>query len=201
MKKYTIFRVADKADWSKIPVISIDTPYENTPASIEATAQIAYNDEALLVRLWTKEENYRAILTGMLDEPCEDSCLEFFFSGSTEDPRYLNLEFNPNGCLYLGLGDMEGNPRLIRLLAEPEEVFAPVITRGTDNWSIEYRIPFTFIRYFFPDFQPEQGSLISANCYKCADCSEPPHYLSWNPVTWGELCLHRRDQFGIMQFQ
>ena len=201
MKEYIISRVAGKPDWGKIPVIRMDTPYEDTPASIEATAQIAYDDHAILVRLWTKEENYLVTQTELLDEPSQDSCLEFFFSGSTIDSRYLNLEFNANGCLFLGLGDMQGNPRLIRLLVESEHLLNPVIAREMDSWSIEYQIPYDFIRYFFPDFQPEQGSRISANCYKCADCSQPPHYLSWNPVTWGELCFHRRDQFGVMQFE
>ena len=68
------------------------------------------------MRLRARERDIRAEYTGLTDMPCEDSCLEFFFSPRPGDSRYFNIEFNPNCCMYLGLCD--GRDALVRLLPE-----------------------------------------------------------------------------------
>lgn len=199
MKQYTIKRFA--GDWSQIPVIDIDTMYLDTPDTIKAWAQIAYDDKGVLVHQWTVEENYLAVETGELGEPCKDSCLEFFFAMDPEDPRYINIEFNPNGCIFLGLGKNGNNPVLARMLVSVDEVFAPQINREDKGWEITYCVPYSFITMFFPNFKAEPGKVIHANVYKCADLSQPPHYLSWNSLNPGPLSFHRRECFGTMQFE
>lgn len=199
MKHYTIKRFA--GDWSKIPVIDIDTVYLDTPDTIHAWAQIAYDEKGILVHQWTEEENYLAVGTGALDEPCRDSCLEFFFAMDPEDPRYINIEFNANGCIYLGLGKNDNEPGLIRMLVNVNSVFAPQINREEKGWEITYCVPYDFITMFYPDFKAEPGKQIHANVYKCADRSQPAHYMSWSPITTSQLSFHRRECFGMMQFE
>ena len=199
MKQYTIKRFA--GDWSQIPVIDIDTVYLDTPDSIKAWAQIAYDDKGILVHQWTTEENFLAEQTGALGEPCKDSCLEFFFALDPEDPRYINIEFNANGCIYLGLGKADNNPGLVRMLVSVKEVFAPEINREEKGWEITYCVPYSFITMFYPDFKAESGKVIHANVYKCADKSQPAHYMSWSPITTQQLSFHRRECFGTMQFE
>lgn len=199
MKMYEIHKIDGAADWKSLPVIDIDHPYMETPASIKAYAQICYNDEELLVHLRTVEENIRAVEKGPLGCPCEDSCLEFFFCPVENDNRYFNIEFNSNGCVYLGFGT--GIPDLVRLIKEDiNDILCPKINFTNDGWEIFYCIPYSFIKGFFPDFKVYEGKTIRANCYKCADFSEPPHYLSWSQVSEDPFTFHNSSCFGTMKF-
>lgn len=200
MKSYLIHKITADSDWDNLPILNIDTLYLQTPDTIKAYGQIGYTDEALHVHLWTEETNYRAVETGYVGMPCEDSCLEFFFTTDPAEPRYINLEFNSNGCAYLGIGNNAADPSLVRMVVDETIPFSPVIHRYDWGWEIYYQIPYSFVRYFFPDFQPVKGKQIHANVYKCADLSEPPHYLAWNPVPGEPLSFHRRNHFGLMQF-
>lgn len=199
MRQYVIQRVKGAPDWSAVPSLEIDIPYFDTPNDIFAHAQIAYDDDALYVHLSTEEKEIRAVEKGLLGAPCEDSCLEFFFSPMAGDDRYFNLEFNTNGCMYLGFGDcIETIVRLI--VPNIEDILLPKIVKKEGAWEITYQIPYTFIRRFFPDFTVYAGKEMRANCYKCADFSKPPHYLSWNKVEGEPFKFHKPRCFGLMTF-
>ena len=199
MRVYGIRKMTD-AGWDAIPVLPIDHTYFDTPEHIRAQAQISYDDEAILVHLSTVERNFRAVEKGPLGSPCEDSCLEFFFCPMEGDRRYFNIEFNPNGCIFLGFGS--GIADLVRLVPEEgAEIFSPAITRGEDAWEITYRVPVSFVRRFFPDFSICAGKRMRANCYKCADLSEPAHYMSWSPIVGEPFKFHRPECYGEMIFE
>ena len=201
MKTYEILKATGSPSWEDIPSIDIDIPYLDTPDTISAKAQICYTENELLVHLSTVEENIRAEESGPVGTPCSDSCLEFFFCPVEGDSRYFNIEFNLNGCVYLGFG--KNVEELIRLLPEEtvENIFAPKATKTADGWEIFYRVPYSLIRSFFPDFKVYEGKKMRANCYKCADFSEPPHYLSWSLITGEPFTFHKPNCFGIMIFK
>lgn len=201
MKIYNVAKVMSAPNWGALPSLDIDNPYLTTPAGITAKAQICYNSEELHVHLSTVEANIRAEVKDPLGSPCEDSCLEFFFCPNENDMRYFNIEFNMNGCVYLGIGSNVKD--LVRLFPEEsfKDIFAPDIKKTSDGWEIFYRIPYTLIRRFFPDFKVYSGKEIRANCYKCADLSEPPHYLSWNPIVGEPFTFHKSACFGNMIFE
>ena len=179
--------------------MDIDTPYLDTPESVKAWAQIAYNDEAILVHLWTKEYQHRAVETGPIGKPYEDCCLEFFFSPMEGDPRYFNFENNAIGCCYLGIGS--GLDDLVRLIPDTsEDLFDRKVNHFDGGWEIEYSFPYSLIKRFFPDFTVYGGKKIRANCFKCADLTEPPHYLSWSPVSTEKFTFHKPECFGEMVF-
>ena len=122
--------------------------------------------------------------------------MEFFFALG-EDDRYFNFEINPNACFELGFGPNRRNR--IRLCHKNEqETFQAQCIRTTDGWTAEYRIPMDFLRLFYPDFRPETGVRFRANCYKCGDLTEHPHYLAWNPITSETPDFHRPQDFGSM---
>lgn len=198
MNSYDLKKVQGTPDWSSIPTLDIANRYLETPDDITACAQICYNNEALLIHLSTVEKDIRAVEKGPLGAPCEDSCLEFFFCPMDGDPRYFNLEFNINGCLFLGFGKSIDD--LVRLIIEPDEIFAPKIKKTENGWEIFYSIPYSFIRLFFPDFEARNGKSIRANCFKCADFSTPPHYMSWNKVVGEPFTFHKSHCFGVMNF-
>lgn len=197
MREYDIVRAPTPLNWEKVPTLAIDTPLWGTNADIGAWAQICWDDEGLLVRLRARERDIRAEYTRLTDMPCEDSCLEFFFSPRPGDSRYFNIEFNPNCCVYLGLCD--GRDALVRLLPEGFSL-EPQAERTADGWEVRYRVPFTLIRHFFPDFAPAKGDAMRANCFKCGELTPVPHYFSWNPCSSPEPEFHRQADFGLMCF-
>ena len=196
MRQYTICHTAGVPDWEKVPALDIDTALWREKPDIEARAKLCWSDDALHVLLWAREAHIRAEHLGPLGMPCEDSCLEFFFSPLWGDSRYFNIEYNPNACLYLGFGDGE-NP--VRLLPE-RDWFKARSQRTQDGWQVEYAVPFEFVRLFFPGFAPKAGDRIRANCYKCGDLTPKEHYLAWNPCTSEVPNFHRPRDFGEMTF-
>jgi len=195
MKEYTLMRVAEPVDWKQLPTAALTHTYLQTPDSVKAWGQLALGADALLLHLWLEAPEIRAVEQGPLGMPCEDSCLEFFFCPVPEDGRYLNLEFNSKGCLYLGMGT--GIADLVRLVPDdPQVIFAPEISKTVGGWELFYRIPHSFVRRFFPDYRPEK--LRRANFYACSDLSEPAYYLSWSPIEGEPFTFHRPACFGFV---
>ena len=197
MATYTIARCDGKPDWTKIPTLKMETEYRHAEHTVEAWAQLSYDDDALYVRLQAVEPHIRAEHTGLLDEICEDSCLEFFFCPMEGDDRYFNLEVNPNCAMYVGFG--RSIPTLQRLIPEVQ-VIKPQATRTEDGWFVEYAIPHELVQLFFPAYKPASGKVIKANCYKCSELSATPHWLCWSPVPEERGTFHCPELFGIMRF-
>ena len=198
-KVATIVRKPNILDWSNIPVIPIDEHMETPQVDIEAIAQICYDDEALYVRLAAKEREIRAEYTEPLDMPCQDSCLEFFFCPTAGDKRYFNIEFNPNCCVYLGIGSCLQD--LVRLIPQSGDVLHPEAKRIEGGWEITYKVSADFIQRFFPEFQLKSGKVIRANFYKCGDLTVQEHELCWNRLAEGEHDFHRSCDFGILELE
>ena len=197
MKHYTIARVTGRPNWKDIPVLNIDEQLWRPPVDISACAQLAWDDRRLYVRLRATEATIRAEHTGPLGMPCQDSCLEFFFSPVPGDTRYFNIEYNPNACLYLGYGDGRTSARLL----PDRDRFEPEVTRTPGGWQVEYCVPFDFVQLFAPGFRPAPGSAMRANCYKCGDLTPAEHYLAWNPCGGDRPNFHRPGDFGLMTFE
>ena len=197
MRTAKIIKKTADFDWSKIPVIPIDHKVEPTEAEVSATAQICYDEEALYVRLAAQEKYIRAEFTSPLDMPCQDRCLEFFFSPMEGDIRYFNIEINPNCCMYLGIGSCLQD--LVRLFPAWENVLCPESTRTSDGWEVTYQVPVSFVQRFFPDFTLESGKIIRANFYKCGELTVCPHDFSWNALAEGEHSFHRPCDFGVLE--
>ena len=203
MKEAKIYPVTTPVDWRAIPALSISSLVDTAETDVTATAQIGYDSRALYLRLTATEAEIRAVETGLLGNPCEDSCLEFFFCPREGDLRYFNFEYNPNACLYLGHASCIET--LTRLLPDQDDLdantFHPEVKRTADGWEITYEIPYTFIRRFFPEFAPVAGKTIRGNFYKCAELTSAPHFLAWNPITREGRCLfHTPEEFGLLQF-
>ena len=203
MKTYTITKVSGTPDWSTIPALEMNESYRKTldEIPVRAWTQMAYNEEALLIRQWAVEPNIRRELTGMLDEVCEDSCLEVFLCPMEEDERYLNVEYNINLSRFLGFGTKIAD--LVRLIPEDNnDEFCPKAVETADGWELTYKIPYAFIRRFFPDFAPETGKAMRVNCSKCGNFTEIPHWLTWNrlPCTPTSFTFHLPSKFGRMIF-
>ena len=191
MKRYVI---RPFTTWEDVESLAIDANLWLPPADVAAWGRIARDADGLRVRLTAREQAIRNQERGPLGHPWEDSCLEFFFSPMAGDGRYVNIEFNPNACLCVGLGDGRFRTRLL----PEQDWFAPSPFTTSDGWGIEYRVLWTFIRTLFPGFEPKPGAVMRANCYKCGDKTKRPHFLAWNPVTSETPNFHRPCDFGEM---
>ena len=196
MKTYIIEKTCGAPDWSTVPALEADNHLWISSENIHMTAQICYDEEALYLRMRAVEREVRAEHRGPLCPVCEDSCMEFFFSPEGDD-RYLNVELNPNGCSFIGIGTSRAD-RVRIILEQEEEVLQAQTARTPDGWELTYRLPLTFLRVLYPALSLTPGTVLRANCYKCGDLTPEPHYLSWNPVTSAKPDFHRPCDFGRM---
>lgn len=199
MNQYTVSYCNSAPDWSTIPSLELCHPYRQTPDYIRAFGQFAYDDEALWVHMWIEVPQILAEEKGPYGMPCQDSCLEFFFCPVPDDPRYINIEFNYNCCMFLGIGPNVYD--LLRLIPNTEKNPLQPVTRTTDTgWEIFYRIPYSLIRRLFPAFEATPGLTIRANCFTCASHDAVPYYKSWNLVKAEPFTFHHSQSFGFMIF-
>lgn len=196
MEHYTII-YQTVPDWSAVPVAELRHTGWLEEAPIRAWAQLCCDDSALWVRMEAEEAPVRATLSEPLDEVYTDSCLEFFLAPDVSDSRYINFEFNPLGNVYLGFGSTRPT-RVRQIVADREALFLPKPFMTERGWGIVYRIPFAFIRNYFPDFRP-YGEM-AGNFYKCGDLTPRPHYLSWMKMNTDTPDFHRRQDFGVLRF-
>lgn len=194
MRTYTIVKKPKTLCWEQIPAAPIDTLLWTEHTDICACARVCYDENALYVRLEAKEKEIRATEEGLLSNPYEDSCLEFFLS--PEEGRYLNIEFNPLGSVYFGIASSIDD--LVRLIPESGHVFCPETGFTEDGWYISYQVPVSMIRWFFPDFQLASGKKLRGNFFKCGDRTAEPHFLAWNPVICEKPDFHRLADFGLL---
>ena len=196
-RQYQIQKITGKPDWKEIKKAPIDQRLWLPCEQISAYAQLAYDDSRLYVHLHAEEPQIRAENTGVLDQPCQDSCLECFLSAAAQDVRYINIEQNPKLCLYFGFGT--GNGDLMRiLLPDGAKTLHAGSERTANGWDVTYELPFKLLRLLFPDFAPH--GKIRGNFYKCGDLTAQEHYLAWNRVDAKRPNFHLPEYFGELIF-
>ena len=198
MREYIICKIDGEPDWHTVPAIPVDCVLWEPDCGIRMTQQICYDETALYIRQQAREAQIRAAYSVLHDPVHEDSCMEFFFALGN-DNRYFNFEINPNACFEIGFGP-DRHHRVHLCGKRDQKHFQAHCTRISDGWTAEYRLPLEFLRLFYPAFRLESGVSFRANCYKCGDKTEHPHFLSWNPVASGTPDFHRPQDFGSMQF-
>ena len=125
MKQYDVVSLAKEPGAEPVCAVLAHT-YQQTPDSVCGQASVCAVEDALLVHSELCCAEIRAVETGPLGMPCQDSCMEFFFCPVPGDDRYFNFEWNANGCLFLGMGS--GHTDLTRLIVDDRQtLFAPHI--------------------------------------------------------------------------
>lgn len=197
MLQYTITKIKGAPDWNTVPTLSISNRLWTPECSVSAKAQLCWDENGIHVRMSAVEKEIRAENTQPLAMVCEDSCLEFFLCPVDGDKRYLNIEFNPNCCVFFGIG--YGRHDRLRMIPRTEP-FSPTAARTADGWQITYTIPFSLISELFPEFAAQTGKTMSANFYKCGDLTPQPHYFSWNHIPLENPDFHCSEFFGQLIF-
>ena len=202
MKEGDLYLVTEPIAWDSLPVFEISERVRPWETEAVAWAQICRTEEAFHIRLQAREPQILADEEGPLPMPCNDSCLEFFLRPD-ESLRYMNFEWNPRGALYLGIGTCPAD--LLRIAPADWQIkkhLCPQCVQDGDHWQVQFQIPYSFIRCFFPDFDPEKTDKIRGNFYKCGDKLEKPHCLAWNPILReGQYLFHTPEEFGILHLK
>ena len=197
MKIYKVQKF--NGNWDSIETLNIDITKWKGNEDVSAFAKLAYTEDALLCRMWAIEKDILATYTpeDLDGAPCEDSCLEIFFSPEQKNIRYFNAETNPNLCLNLGFR----TGRQIKVRINPREMWTidPLEVEG--GWGFTHSISLDCLQLFFPEFKLKPGSTRRANFHKCGDKTVKPHYLAWNDITCDYPDCHRPADFGELIFE
>jgi hypothetical protein len=170
----------------------------------EVEFNIAYNDDALLVKFDVVEENILAIYNQPNDPVYKDSCVELFIA-LDNDKAYYNFEFNCKGTCLAGFGDSKND----RVLLEPKNiksikassVFKSVVFKDKKmiKWELTLEIPKSV--FYFHDITTFKNRLARLNFYKCGDDLPQPHFLSWKPIESEAPNFHLPEFFGSAVFE
>lgn len=203
----------DKPAWQRVPAGELRCFMGERPAHFPRTRfKMQYDDEALYVIFRVEDRWVRAVAQRHQDPVCTDSCVEFFFSPH-HDPAlgYYNLETNCGGVMLFHFQRSRHVGRVVVDARDLERIdvahslprrVEPEIAEPT-TWTVEYRLPFdAFARYCPEPFAPPtSGDVWKGNCYKIADDTSHPHWLTWAPVAWPEPDFHRPEFFGRLEFE
>ena len=185
---------------------------------------IGYDDSGIRLDYSVDEQSIRALQGTPGGDVYEDSCVEFFFQPSPDDPHYYNFEWNAIGNLYLawrtGRHDPEKAPAdvLAMVKAEASCGSVPFAERPADGpWTLKVFIPLAALWHGLggaegqpsaggPGFRGLQGSgelqglRARANFYKCGDGLTVPHFVTWAPISTEKPDYHRPEFFADLQF-
>lgn len=209
-KVYTIKKINESsigADiWERIPAAAIETtPWDENGYRPKSEARAFYTEKAFHVQLKSFEKEIKAVYRNMNDDVYKDSCLEFFLNPNPEgDTGYMNFEINPVGALLLGLGRERNGRKLLNV--DFRGIFDIKTSVNEENlknytgpfWSVEFTIPYEFIRGIYGPLEFESGWKMKGNFYKCGDETVYPHYLCWNNILRSDPDFHVPEYFGTL---
>ncbi len=163
---------------------------------------IARSNKYLYIRYFVKGHSLKAVYDKDDSAVHEDSCVEFFMQKEGEK-SYMNFEFN---CI----GTCDAARRLSReeKTSLTDEEYKSIIRysslenktfnekKGIYDWELLVAIPLS-VMGLDPLNLPEK---ILANFYNCADDTEYPHFVSWNPIDLPNPDFHCPKFFGELYF-
>ena len=162
-------------------------------------AWMAIAGTSLLVYMESDETGVRAEERGFSGEVYTDSCMELFLMPDPgNSPKYLNWEFNPKGAMYLSLGTNRFD-RVDIPEKDYRELFQVKTTIYAGGWELEYAVPLSFLRRFFPLLELKPGHIMRGNFYKCGDKTGRPHFGCWSPIDLPKPDFHCPDFFGSIR--
>jgi hypothetical protein len=163
------------------------------------TVSAARSETAIYVLYQVHGNCLRAASTKDNQNVNEDSCVEFFVKVPESD-YYYNFEFNCIGVCKAGkhFKDRENVVYFTTSELNKIERWSSIGKRafnevnGLFSWELCVRIPFSLMDLDSNNLPPK----LLGNFYKCADATEQPHYVSWNPIKTEKPDFHRPEFFG-----
>ena len=188
------FLLENKAQREYIDVIN----WEEYPYKPIVAFDIARTDENLYIRYFVKGNSLKAVHSSDGSPVYTDSCVEFFMK-TVDDHNYMNFEFNCIGTCDAARRQSRDIKRSLntdeytsirRYSSIENKPFSE--KTGVFSWELVVSIPFRLMG-LDPENLPEK---IMGNFYKCADDTEFPHFVSWNPIGLPAPNFHCPEFFG-----
>jgi len=187
--------------WNTVPTAQVNCyPWDENGYKPEMSAKMVHDNTALYLHLEAIEhlDCMRTICTNHNEPVYEDSCMELFLM---PDPKhqgqYMNFEFNSAGCLLLAIGEDRFGRKIIYDNRDILEIrTSSQITTESCLWTVECKIPFSFLKEHFGPLELTSGSSLRANFHKCGDKTLKPHYGCWNPIGTANPDFHISRYFG-----
>lgn len=159
---------------------------------------VTYSNEGFHAHFNVYESKPYASYKNHFDPVCCDSCVEWFIYFDPENcNRYFNFEVNANGamdvCFRLD--------RDIFDLVSVEDVnsFNINVDIKDDYWTVDYTIPFEFIKKYIKDYEFKKDVVLKSNVYKCGEDTEFEHYGCWGMVDPDAPDFHTPQYFKEMK--
>ena len=190
-------------DKSAVSFHRIDTVnWANYPYRPEAIFRIAHTGKAILLNFRINESDIKAVCDRDNGNVWEDSCVEFFISFNED--LYYNIECNCIGKILIGKGP--GKQERIRLpgkMLKKVERWASLGDSPIENRSGDWEVSLVISKeIFYPDVTKTFDKIkAKGNFYKCGDCLQTPHFLSWNPIQNEIPNFHLPCFFGELLFE
>lgn len=200
----------NKKQWQGIESQKLKNFMGQKPEHFPNTEFKMLYDDANIYVIFKVEDNYiKAVAKGYQASVCQDSCVEFFFTpGINISEGYFNLETNCGGTILMYHQVSRGQHCKPLMAAELDNVeishslpnlIENEITQPT-TWTLEYRLPISILENYANVQKPASGVTWLANCYKCADKTSHPHWLTWEVVDKPSPDFHRPEFFGQIVF-
>ena len=165
------------------------------PYAPEVSFYLAHSDKAFAVFFKVKESHVRAVSLEANGPVWEDSCVEIFLANPAGE-GYFNFETN---CIGTSLAakrrsktdaDMFGEELMSQIRTVGSLPHEAIDSKGEDQqWSMLKIIPFSVLGL------SEKPAMLKGNFYKCGDCCEQVHFLSWSPISLPSPNFHCPEFF------
>ena len=219
-KTYEVFPLSEEitidADWNKevwkkTEAIVLENYMGDKPDHFPKTEmKMRYDDHNIYVIFRVEDKYVKAIAKETHGRVWEDSCVEFFFTpGSETTEGYFNLETNCIGTFLMQYHNRIANDdgfidlkycRDIVIKSSVKQDVEEEIT-GPLTWTLEYKMPVSFLKNYLSYEAPGPGAVWRANFYKCGDKTSHPHWLTWSYVDFPQPKFHLPEFFGYLEFK
>ena len=190
-------------DFGELDTIEILNWVKEYPYRPITQFNIARSKDSIYIKYSVRGSMLRAIYSNDMDPVHEDSCVEFFCMPVGAD-KYTSFEFN---CIGTCSASKRKNRTDEVVKFTQDELNSikrfPSIGRrafnemeGMFEWELTVKIPFALIG-IDPFNIPQK---IVGNFYKCADGTDSPHFVTWNPIKTEIPDFHRPEFFGELYF-
>ena len=166
------------------------------PYAPEVSFHVAHSDKAFAVFFKVKESHVRAVSLEANGPVWEDSCVEIFLANPAGE-GYFNFETN---CIGTSLAakrrsktdaDMFGEELMSQIRTIGSHPHEAIDSKGEgQEWTMLKIIPFSVLGL------SEKPAMLKGNFYKCGDCCEQMHFLSWSPIDLPTPNFHCPEFFG-----
>ena len=170
------------------------------PYSPEVSFRIAHSDKAFAVFFKVKESHVRAVSLEANGPVWEDSCVEIFLANPAGE-GYFNFETNCIGTSLAAkrrsktVADMFGDELMSQIRTVGSLPHEAIDSKGEgQQWTMLKIIPFSVLGI------EQAPASLKGNFYKCGDCCEQMHFLSWSPIGLPAPNFHCPEFFGEITF-